>query len=74
MTAIREFTKIKNHRLELDLPEDFNYDDVEVIIMPRNDTDDLSRFEKEVEKGMNSSISNKSHNEVFEDLKAKYGN
>lgn len=36
MTAIREFIKVKNHKLEIDLPADFNYDEVEVVIMPKS--------------------------------------
>lgn len=34
--------------------------------------DDLSHLEKEVEKGLNSELSNKSHKEIFQDLKSKY--
>ena len=34
MTALREFIKVKNHRIVLDLPKDFNYENVEVVIMP----------------------------------------
>ncbi len=33
---------------------------------------DLSRFEKEVKKGLNSELSTKSHQEIFKDLKSKY--
>lgn len=35
MTAIREFVKITNHEIHVKLPKDFNYDEVEVIIMPK---------------------------------------
>ncbi len=34
MIALREFIKVKNHRIVLDLPKDFNYENVEVVIMP----------------------------------------
>ena len=34
--------------------------------------DDLSHLEKEVEKGLNSKLSSKSHKEIFQDLKSKY--
>jgi hypothetical protein len=34
MTAIREFLKVKDHKLQIDLPEDFDYENVEVVIMP----------------------------------------
>ena len=32
----------------------------------------LSRFEEEVRKGLNSELSSKSHQEIFKDLKSKY--
>jgi len=72
MTAIREFVKVNNHRIDIKLPEYFNYKEVEVVIMPRMDSDDLSYLNDEIEIGMNSSISNKSHEEIFENIKAKY--
>ena len=34
--------------------------------------DDLSHLEKEVEKGFNSTLSTKSHKEIFQNLKSKY--
>jgi hypothetical protein len=37
MTAIREFTTIKNHELRLQIPEEFDYEEVEVVIMPKHD-------------------------------------
>ena len=33
---------------------------------------DLSRFEEEIKKGLNSELSSKSHQEMFKDLKSKY--
>jgi|LakMenEpi03Aug12_release.lakeMendotaPanAssembly.Ray.scaffolds.fasta_scaffold716586_1 hypothetical protein len=36
MTAIREFIKVKNHQVTINLPNDFNYEEVEVIVMPHN--------------------------------------
>jgi hypothetical protein len=33
---------------------------------------DLSRFEDEVKKGLDSELSPKSHKEIFEDLKSNY--
>ena len=74
MTALREFTKVKNHVLSIQLPESFDYEDVEVIIIPRVDTDDLSHLNDEIEKCMNSSISPKTHEEIFAELKSKYAN
>ena len=37
MTALREFVKVENHKIVLDLPHDFNYDNVEIIIMPKQE-------------------------------------
>lgn len=39
MTAIREFLKVKNNKIEINLPENFNYDEVEVVIMPKAQED-----------------------------------
>ena len=72
MTAIREFVKVDNHMLTIKLPDYFDYKEVEVVIMPRIDSDDLSYLNDEVEIGMNSDISDKSHEEIFENIKAKY--
>ena len=72
MTAIREFVKVDNHMLTIKLPDYFDYKEVEVVIMPRIDNDDLSYLNDEVEIGMNSDISDKSHEEIFENIKAKY--
>ena len=35
-------------------------------------TNDLSRFEDEVKKGIDSELSPKSHKEIFKDLKSNY--
>jgi hypothetical protein len=74
MTAIREFAKVNNHMLNIKLPEYFDYKEVEVVIMPRIDSDNLSYLNDEIEIGMNSGISDKSHEEIFENIKAKYAN
>lgn len=74
MTALREFAKVDNHILNIKLPDYFDYEEVEALIMPRVDTDDLSRLNDEIEIGMKSGISAKSHNEIFAEIKAKYEN
>lgn len=48
MTAIREFIKVKNRRIVLDLPEDFNYENVEIVIMPAKEEDWEYWSEKEI--------------------------
>lgn len=72
MTAIREFVKVENGMLNIQLPKNFSYEEVEVLIMPKIYNDDLSFLDEEIEKGMNSPISPKSHDEIFDGLKAKY--
>lgn len=39
MEAIRQFVKVKNHQVNITLPEDFIADEVEVIILAKNDID-----------------------------------
>ena len=43
MIALREFVKVENHQLHIQLPNDFNYEEVEVVILPKE-------CEKEVTK------------------------
>ncbi|MBN2782451.1 MAG: hypothetical protein JXQ66_04355 [Campylobacterales bacterium] len=74
MTAIREFAKVNNGVLNITLPDYFDYEDVEVVIMPRIDTDDLSHLNDEIEIGMKSGVSDKTHDQIFAELKAKYAN
>lgn len=35
MIALREFAKVSNHQLRITLPSDFNYEEVEVLIIPK---------------------------------------
>jgi len=37
MTALREFIKVKNRQVILDLPIGFDYENVEVVVMPVKD-------------------------------------
>lgn len=39
MEAIRQFVKVKNHQVTITLPEDFNAEEVEIIILPSKTTD-----------------------------------
>ncbi len=71
MVAIREYMTVVNNQITITLPADFNYDEVEVVVMPKYSSD-LSALTKEVDKGFNSKVSNKTHKEIFQELKAKY--
>ncbi len=73
MTAIREFMKVKDHQLHIRLPDDFDYEEVEVIIIPKSEiTDDFSSLEDEITKGMDSGVSTKTHGQIISELKSKY--
>ncbi len=39
MEAIRQTVKVKNHTISITLPDNFNADEVEVIILAKNDID-----------------------------------
>jgi len=41
MTAIRDFIKVDQHKINYTLPDDFNYNEVEIIIMPKTDDSTL---------------------------------
>jgi len=48
MIAIREYATVKDHQIHINLPDEFGYDEVEVIIMPRSkiDNDDIGFLEE----------------------------
>jgi hypothetical protein len=49
MEAIRQFLKVKNHKVNITLPEDFIADEVEVIIIAKNTNDfQLSEDQKKL--------------------------
>ena len=49
MNAIRQIIEVKDHQLNISLPQDFNADKVEIIILPADDTDfELTEEEKEL--------------------------
>lgn len=39
MEAIRQFVKVKNHQINITLPESFTADEVEVIILSKSEND-----------------------------------
>ncbi|WP_296144912.1 hypothetical protein [uncultured Flavobacterium sp.] len=39
MEAIRKIVTVKNHQINITLPDDFYADEVEVIILPKQDDD-----------------------------------
>ena len=75
MDAIRQTVKVKNHKISITLPDDFNADEVDVIILSKKDDFILTDEMKE--------ILNSRANEPIEDyltskeslsrIKKKYG-
>lgn len=49
MNAIRQIIEVKDHQLNISLPQDFNANKVEIIILPADDTDfEIPEEEKEL--------------------------
>lgn len=48
MEAIRQFITVKNRQINITLPDDFNAEEVEVIILPRQDDFVLTDEMKEI--------------------------
>ena len=41
MIALREFVKVKNHQVHIQLPSDFDCDEVEVVILPKENEKEI---------------------------------
>ena len=63
MKALRKITKVKDKRLVIDLPEDFNEDEVEVIIMPIYDQNENDFWSKVSESSLDDIWNNTSDDE-----------
>jgi hypothetical protein len=75
MTAIRNFQRVHNNRIEVQLPQEFEDQEVEIIILPKDTMlDDLSHLSDAVQQGIDSEISPRSHAEIFERLISRYAN
>ncbi len=73
MTAFRDFKRVANNKVEIILPNEFEDQEVEVIVMPKNEIpDDLSYLTEEIQKGLDSGISEKTHEQVMQELKERY--
>ena len=48
MEAIRQTVKVKNHKISITLPDDFNAEEVEVIIFPKQDDFELTEEMKQI--------------------------
>ncbi|TDE42319.1 hypothetical protein E0I26_14310 [Flavobacterium rhamnosiphilum] len=45
MEAIRQIVKVKNHKINITLPDDFNADEVEVIILPKSNNVEIPQWQ-----------------------------
>ncbi|RTY66286.1 hypothetical protein EKM05_11375 [Flavobacterium sp. GSP27] len=45
MEPIRQIVKVKNHKISITLPNDFNADEVEVIILPKSNTLEIPQWQ-----------------------------
>ena len=63
MKALRKITKVKDKRLVIDLPDDFNEDQVEVIIMPIYDQYEDDYWSKVSESSLDNIWNNTSDDE-----------
>ena len=73
MTAFRNFQHVHNQRIEVQLPQEFEDQEVEIIILPKdNIPDDLSYLSDGIQQGIDSGISPRGHDEIFKSLIAKY--
>ena len=73
MTAFRNFQRVHNNRIEVQLPQEFEDQEVEIIVLPRDNLpDDLSFLQDAIDQGMASGRSERSHEEIMESLKKRY--
>jgi len=73
MTAFRNFQRVHNQRIEVQLPQEFEDQEVEIIILSKdNIPDDLSYLSDAIQQGIDSEISPRSHEEIFKNLIARY--
>ena len=45
MEAIRQIVKVKNHKISITLPDNFNADKVEVIILPKSNNVEIPQWQ-----------------------------
>jgi len=69
MQTIHKIVHVINNQVIIDLPSNFTAEKVEVILKPL--TQEVSKhieIEKEIDTGINSPSSNRSHREIFNPL------
>ncbi len=71
MQSIHKVVKVVNNQVIINLPPGFAEHEVEVILKPPTNTT-IKELEKELDIGMKSSVSSRSHGEIFDNLRKKY--
>lgn len=73
MNAIRQVVEVKNHKLDIQLPADFDAEYAEVIIFPKEEENDFFVSDEEKELMRERLINTDENNfEPWEDIKKKY--
>ena len=73
MQTIHKVVKVQNNQVIINLPPGFADHEVEVTLKPSTRKGTAIReLEKEIDTGMRSPVSSKSHKEIFDNLKEKY--
>lgn len=74
MNAIRQIVEVKNHKINIDLPQDFDAELVEVIIFPKVGDDFISDISEEEKNLMRQRLANAKEEDfqLWEDIKHNY--
>ena len=67
MKALRQFLKVKNHSININLPDDFNAKEVEVIILPLEEQVTKERTAGKLRGKLN--LSDQQYNDFQEDVR-----
>ena len=75
MEAIRKIVTVKNHQINITLPEDFHAEEVEVIIFPKQDNFELTEEMKQTldDRANETTASYLTSEESLSMLKKKHG-
>ncbi len=73
MESIHKVVKVVNNQVIIDLPPGFADREVEVILKsPKHKDTRIPELEKEIDIGIKSPVSPRSHSEIFDSLREKY--
>jgi hypothetical protein len=73
MQTIHKVVKVINNQVVIDMPPDFMANEVEVTLKPLTHiTPFIYELEREIDIGLKSPLSPRSHEEIFTKLKQKY--